>query len=314
MTTPLIEANGVTVRYGSKVAVRDVSFSLEAGQLMGLIGPNGAGKTTLLRALAGLQQLATGEVQAMERPIDAAGEEWTVRRHVGFAPDNPPAYPELTVEQFLTFIGRAYELPNDVVEERIEFWLDALWLTDRRRSLIKALSRGMRQRVVIARALLPNPTIILLDEPAGGLDPAGRVQFRRLLGSLRDQGKALIVSSHILADLHEYCTHVGVMERGCFVRFGSVSELIDGQAHRCRYRLVLARPAPELEGLLRNEVNIERLEVNGSEAFFEFDEDRAEAAALLKRLVLADVAVASLAPMARDLEEAYLQTGVKQVD
>lgn len=310
----LLSAEGVTVRFGRLVAVRDIGFELAGGQLLGLIGPNGAGKTTLLRALAGLQRMAEGRVQVMGQRLDPLETGWSARRHLGFAPDNPPMYPELTIEQFLRFIGRAYDMPAAETEEAIDFWLDQLWLSERRRSVIRTLSRGMRQRVTIARSLLPNPKVILLDEPAGGLDPAGRVQFRQLLAALRDQGKALIVSSHILADLHEYCTHIAIMEQGRFRRYGSVSEITEGGGSRCRYRITLTRPSLDLERLLHARTGVANLEVNGAQAVFEFDEDRAAAAALLRALVLAGAEVASMAPLARDLEEAYLRTGIRQVD
>jgi len=206
---PLLSCDGVHVRFQKLLAVRDVSFQLQGGDLLGLIGPNGAGKTTLLRSIAALQPVTHGKIRVMGETISPDSRD--ILQHIGFTPDTPPAYEELTVRDFLRFIGRGYHLPNRETEERIDFWLEKVWLTEKAETKIKGLSRGMKQRIGLARTLLPNPQVVLLDEPAAGLDPAGRAQFRQLLIDLRQQGKALIVSSHILSDMEEYCTHIGIM-------------------------------------------------------------------------------------------------------
>src|SRR5215208_2755638 len=225
---PVVAVQAVRVRFGALEAVRDVSFNLRPGDLLGLIGPNGAGKTTLLRALAGLQAIDAGAVRVLgQRLVPGAAD---VLRHVGFTPDTPPFYEQLTVRQFLEFIGRGYGLDRAELAERIDFWLEKVWLTEKAEQKVKGLSRGMRQRLGIARTLLPNPAVILLDEPTGGLDPGGRVQFRQLLCDLRDQGKALVVSSHILSDMADYCTHIGIMGAGRMIRLGSVAEIASGAA------------------------------------------------------------------------------------
>lgn len=196
------------MQFGPLMAVRDVSFRLHGGDLLGLIGPNGSGKTTLLRAIAALQPIHLGKVRILGETLHPDAHD--LLRQIGFTPDTPVFYDELTVRDFLRFIGTGYNLPRHETDERIDFWLEKVWLTEKADTKIKGLSRGMRQRIGIARTLLPNPSVILLDEPSAGLDPAGRVQFRQLLCNLRDQGKALIVSSHILSDMGEYCTHAGI--------------------------------------------------------------------------------------------------------
>src|SRR3954469_2239177 len=243
--TALLELRNVRVQFEDLVAVHDVSLGLRPGSLLGLIGPNGAGKTTLLRAAAGLQPVTRGQVIIHDTELAPRNE--TILRHVGFTPDTPPVYEDLTVRQFLRFIAKGYDLLGPEVDERIDFWLEKVWLTEKADSKIKQLSRGMRQRIGIARTLLPNPSVILLDEPAAGLDPAGRVQFRQLLSTLREQGKALIVSSHILADMNEYCTHIGIMAAGRLVQIGTVAQIANhGSGERCRYTIVLARAVANL--------------------------------------------------------------------
>jgi ABC-2 type transport system ATP-binding protein len=304
----------VRVEFGPVVAVGDVSFALRPGDLLGLIGPNGAGKTTLLRAIAGLQPMAAGRVRVVGHEVRPGASD--ALRQIGFTPDSPPFYDTLTVRDYLRFIGKGYELPPAEVEERIDFWLEKVWLGEKAGQKVKALSRGMRQRVGIARTLLPNPALVLLDEPAAGLDPAGRVQFRQLLCDLRDQGKALIVSSHILSDMDEYCTHIGIMRRGEMVRFGTVAQVaaVGEDIGRCRYSLTLAAPLAGLEEVLTGLTDVSEVRVERDRASFEYVSGREAAAGLLAELVTRRVPVASFAPNAPGLEEAYLRAGIGQVD
>ncbi len=310
---PLLRADHVMVRFGRLVAVDGVSLEVRPGELVGLVGPNGAGKTTLLRAMAGLQPVDAGRVTALGEPVVPGN--LAVNRHLGFAADASPVYEELTVGDFLTFIGKAYGLGRGELRERIGFWLEQVWLSGKADAKIRSLSRGMRQRVGIARTLLPNPAVVLLDEPAAGLDPAGRVQFRRLLCSLRDQGKALIVSSHILADLNEYCTHIAIMSAGRIVQLGTVAQMAaaaDGE--RCRYTVVLARPVAGLEKLLATIDGLTGVQWDRDQIVFEYGSRREQAAALLGRLVAAGLPMAEFRAHRADLEEAYLRTGIRQVD
>src|SRR4051812_37781779 len=167
----------------------------------------------------------------------------------------------------------------------------------------------MRQRVGIARTLLPNPSIVLLDEPSAGLDPAGRVQFRQLLCNLRDQGKVLIVSSHNLLDMGEYCTHVGIMSKGRLVRYGTVNEIAaSGDSSRCRYTIILAHPVAGIERMLEEIEAISDVSCDGQRMTLEYTSERDDAAKLLAKLIKLQLPIASFAPNAPGLEEAYLRT------
>jgi ABC-2 type transport system ATP-binding protein len=309
----LLAVDRARVEFGSLVAVRDASFELNGGELLGLIGPNGAGKTTLLRAIAGLQPLTAGQVLILGERVGPRAIH--LGRHIGFTPDTPPVYEALTVREFLQFIAMSYGMEAEDIEARINFWLEQVWLADKAGQKIKALSRGMRQRIGIARTLLPNPNVILLDEPAAGLDPAGRVQFRQLLCNLRDQGKAIIVSSHILADMDEYCTHIAIMSRGSIVRMGTVAQVAAaGEEGRCRYALGLARPVAQLAELLNAIEGVSGVQVDRVRATLEYSSQTEDAARLLAELVARRIPVASFGPLRPDLEEAYLRTGIEQVD
>jgi len=311
--TVLLAVEGVTVTFGNLAAVRAATFQLRAGSLLGLIGPNGAGKTTLLRALASLQPLRLGQIRILGQIVKPGDEQ--AARMIGFTPDVPPVYDALTVGQFLNFIAAGYGIAPEDTSAAVDFWLEKVWLKDKKNQRVRSLSRGMKQRLGIARTMLPNPQIILLDEPAAGLDPAGRVQFRKLLADLRDQGKTLIVSSHILSDMEEYCTHIAIMSHGSLIKFGTVREISAGvDDGRCRYTILLTQSVADIADILDHidgviPVQIERLEVT-----LEYWSDKPRAAELLRQLVDQDVPVAGFAVNAAGLEEAYLRAGIRQVD
>ena len=300
------------MRFGRLTAVADVSFTLGAGQLLGLVGPNGAGKTTLLRVCAGLQVPLGGTARVLGEPVLEPAT--LVRQHIGFGPDDPPAYPDLTIEQFLQFIGGAYGLSPRETDERIDFWLEQLWLTERRRSKIKELSRGMRQRVTLARTFLPQPHVILLDEPLSGIDPAGRIQLRQVLSSLREQGCAMIVSSHILSDLEEVATDVAIIERGRVLRWSRAGDAGGAETAHCRYRLKLLHTTPQHVRDLATIPNLTGVETQNGVITFEYSADELAAAELLRQLVDAGLPVVSFTPLKESLEELYLRAGVQQVD
>jgi ABC-2 type transport system ATP-binding protein len=309
--TVLLAANSVRVEFGPLVAVRNVSFELSGGQLLGLVGPNGAGKTTLLRVLAGLHAPTRGNAEIMGKSV--LGEHELVRHHVGFAPDSPPAYEELTVDQFLHFIAAAYQLSRSEADEAIDFWLDNLWLSARRDARIKELSRGMRQRVTLARTFLPRPHVLLLDEPLVGLDPAGRIQLRRVLAMLRNQGCAMIVSSHILSDLEEIATHIAIIERGSILRWNETGAMHHEEEQRRTFELITVGNGSHKE-LVEAIDGVSHCRQDGSTLTFDYHADDSQAADLLRQLIQENVPVLSFTRVKTSLEETYLRSGVKQVD
>lgn len=313
MSEALLSLENVRVQYGRLLAVDDISFSLRGGDLLGMIGPNGAGKTTTLRAAAGLQAVSTGRVRVLG--YDVFRHPTEVGRHVGFTPDTPAVYDTMVVADFLRFIAQCYEVPWRLAEERIDHWLEMLWLTEKKQAKIGTLSRGMKQRLAVARTLMPDPHLVLMDEPAAGLDPAGRVQFRQLLASLRDQGKAIIVSSHILADLAEYCTHIAIIGHGRLVKYGTVAQVAGSEhEHLARYRVVLAERVGDLGARLAGIPDLARVQADGDVVELDYPRERADAARLLKTLLAAGLPVAEFRALNPDLEQAYLRTGIRQVE
>lgn len=308
----ILAADHVRVQFDTLVAVRDISFELAGGQLLGLIGPNGAGKTTLLRVLAGLQAPTRGRAEVLGKPV--LGEHEIVRQHIGFAPDSPPAYEDLTIEQFLRFICLAYHLDRAESDERIDFWLEQLWLTEKRATKVRHLSRGMRQRVTLARTFIPRPHIILLDEPLSGLDPAGRIQLRKVLTMLRDQGCALVVSSHILSDLEEVSTHIAIIEQGRLLRWTATREWRNADALRRTYRLTVVGDGHLHADVLGAIPGVTNLSHQDGACTLEYAADEASVADLVRRMVAAGIPLTSFTEVRTSLEEEYLKAGVKQVD
>ena len=313
MSEPLLSLRDIRVQYGQFLAVDGVSLELHAGHLLGMIGPNGAGKTTTLRAAAGLQPITTGSIHVLGYDVFAHPVE--VGRHLGLTPDTPALYDTLTVVQYLEFIAHCYDLSRSLARERIDHWLEALWLEEKRAAKIGSLSRGMKQRLAVARTLLSDPHVVLMDEPAAGLDPAGRAQFRRLLANLRDQGKAIIVSSHILADLADYCTHIAIIGHGRLLKSGTVAQVAGAtNIERCHYRVVLARRLGDIATRIAGINGISDAKIDGDVITLECERDREAAARLLTQLLAVGLPVAEFHALEPDLEQAYLQSGVGQVD
>ena len=270
------------------------------------------GKTTLLRTAAGIQPLFCGSVRVMGRPLKSNEKE--LLPHIGFTPDVPSLYETMRVREFLRFISMGHEFNAGEARERIDFWLEKVWLTDKADHVIATLSRGMRQRVALARTLLPNPAVVLLDEPSGGIDPAGRVQFRELLCDLRRQGKAMIVSSHILPDMAQYCTHIAVMAKGSLIRAGTVDEFLGSLGERRRYRITFVRAEKSVEETLATIDNVNGVRTTDSTIILEYLKGPENASRLLKELIQRGLEVTSFTCDDHNLEAAYLQTGIKQVD
>jgi ABC-2 type transport system ATP-binding protein len=203
-------------------ALDGLSLSVRKGEIYGFLGPNGAGKTTTFKILLGLMRPSGGRAEILGRP---AGDV-EVRARVGFLPEAPYFYDYLTAEEFLTFYGQLAGLAKVEVAKRVERLLEVVGLTEARHRQLRKLSRGMLQRVGLAQALIHDPELVLLDEPMSGLDPVGRIQIRNIILGLRDQGKTVFFSSHIIPDVEMICDRVGIVVRGKLVASGRVEELI----------------------------------------------------------------------------------------
>ncbi|MCG8349922.1 MAG: ABC transporter ATP-binding protein [Chloroflexales bacterium] len=221
--TPALETINLTRRYGKTVALEQLSLAISSGSIYGFIGPNGAGKTTTLRLLAGLLEPSSGEIWLMGQRLSRSGSE--AQRLVGYMPDFFGVYSDLRVWEYLDFFARCYGLNAARRRSTVEQLLDLVDLTPKRDAFVQSLSRGMQQRLCLAHALVHDPPLLFLDEPASGLDPRARVELRELLRTLRDMNKTVILSSHILSELAEVCDAIGIIDKGHMIISGSVPEV-----------------------------------------------------------------------------------------
>jgi len=307
MSGPALAIEHLRVDFPEVVAVNDVSLTISAGDVCGLIGPNGAGKTTTMRAITGLQECTRGSVRVAGH--DLTREPSELKKQLGFMPDFSPVYDQLTTVEYLDHFARAYDVPNRA--KRIKECLELTWLTEKTTALCEELSRGMKQRLVLAKTLLPDPQVLLLDEPASGLDPLGRIELRKLLLQLRDANKAVLISSHILAELSGFCNKAAIMERGKLVKFGTITEL--GQQMTQRRMSVKWRNANDKALTILNGAGLKSLTADGQGATFEFEGNADALDELLKTLIVAGVRVTEWRGLGDDLEQIFLQSGAKEL-
>ena len=221
--TPVVETRGLVKRYGDHLAVAGVDLLVGPGEIYGLVGPNGAGKTTTMKILATLLAPTAGEAFVTGIPVHADPLE--VRRRIGYMPDFYGVYDDLRVWEYLDFFARCYGVPANRRPTMINELLEIVGLTEKRDGYVETMSRGMRQRLCLAHTLVHDPALLILDEPASGLDPRARVEMREILRELRAMGKTILVSSHILPELGEMCTGVAIIDRGQLLRSGSIDEI-----------------------------------------------------------------------------------------
>ncbi len=221
----MIEIKGITKKFGSLVAVDDLSLEIGEGELFGFIGPNGAGKSTTMKVLACLIRPDSGSAKVCGFSTKNEGEQ--IRRVIGYMTDFLGVYDDLTVDEYLQFFAAAFSLTRSRRRSVIDAVLELTNLTEKKRAMVSSLSRGMQQRLGVARVLIHEPKVLLLDEPASGLDPRARIEMRELLVRLRDMGKCLMVSSHILTELGEMSTSIGIIEKGKLVYAGTLADALE---------------------------------------------------------------------------------------
>jgi ABC-2 type transport system ATP-binding protein len=301
-----IEVHGLSFEYPGVRALDDVSFRIDAGGVTALVGPNGSGKTTLFRCVAGLEQPLTGSVRLAD--IDVLEAPRVSHRKVGFLSDFFGLYDALSVRRCLAHAAASNGVPEDRVAETVERTAARMDLADKLERRAGELSRGQRQRVAIGQALVHGPEVLLLDEPASGLDPEARHSLAVLFRSLSADGVTLVVSSHILAELDEYSTHMLVLRGGRLIENRAVA--LAGVAGR-RLRIVVAEEMPVLSLQLARVGGVRVVQSDRRSAIVEMEGGPAEQAALLARLVAAGMPVCELSEEREDLQASYLRTVTK---
>ncbi|MBM3986903.1 MAG: ABC transporter ATP-binding protein [Planctomycetes bacterium] len=299
-----LEVRAITKRFGALTAVDAVSFTVAPGEIMGFIGPNGAGKTTTMRICSTLELPDSGDVRVdgisvTEHPREA-------RARIGFMPDSYGAYANTTIHEYLDFFARAYGIRGDARRSVLERVIEFTSLGDLREKHIDALSKGMKQRLCLAKTLLHDPAVLILDEPAAGLDPRARVELRELVKALAGMGKSILISSHILTELAEMCTTVTVIERGTVRGSGSVESIARGVSGIQRIYARSIAGAERLERALLELPFVKNAHIEREGVAFDFEGDEAAAASLLATLAGAGLGLCEFAPKTVDLEDVFL--------
>ncbi|BAQ64251.1 ABC transporter ATP-binding protein [Geminocystis sp. NIES-3709] len=308
-----IETVGLTKRFERHIAVNDVDLQVKKRDIYGLIGPNGAGKTTLIRMLAAAENPTKGEIYLNGDRLLLDESNQHLKQHIGYLPDDFPLYDDLTVIDYLEYFARLYNLKQPQRHQRIQEVLELVNLESKRNALIATLSRGMKQRLSLARTVIHLPTILLLDEPVSGLDPIARMDFRESIKTLQQTGMTIIISSHVLSDLAELCNAVGIMELGCLVENTTLQNLYS-RLSRQQIMISILGEDDKLEAELKNWDTVKAWEkLPHGQIKVEFTGNTENSANLLKSLIEAGIPINDFHCQQEDLESIFLRLGHKQV-
>lgn len=308
-----IATYGLTKRFERQLAVNEVDLRIKSGEVYGLIGPNGAGKTTLIRMLAAAEEPTKGEIYLNGDRLLRDDTNPQLKKRLGYLPDDFPLYDDLAVWDYLDYFARLYRLQQPFRHRRLYEVLELVQLENKRKSLISTLSRGMKQRLSLARTIIHEPILLLLDEPVSGLDPLARMQFRQIIKILQEAGMTILISSHVLSDLAELCTSIGIMELGFLVESASLKELY---RRLSRQQIIIATlgKMETLQRELSQNSLVEKWEVisgtNKLKVYFSGGEP--ESAQLLRSLVRAEIPLTEFHCSQEDLESIFLKLDHKQ--
>lgn len=302
---PCIELRRIFRFFGTTKAVQDISFTIPRGSVFGYIGPNGAGKTTSMRILATLDLPSYGE--AFIDGLSCINDPELVRHRLGYMPDSYGTYRDVNCWEYLDFYARAYGLTGWDRLKRLRWVLDFTGTGKIAEKPIRGLSKGMKQRLCLGRALIHDPSVLILDEPAAGLDPRARIELRQMIGELASRGKTIIISSHILTELAEMCDRVGIIEQGRLLATGTVDEI---QRERAEHRELVIRLLSDTTlgaNLVREREFVNRVSIEGELLRIEFTGDMKAQAELVTELVRGGCVVAEAIANSKSLEDVFLQ-------
>ncbi|BCL33878.1 ABC transporter ATP-binding protein [Nostoc sp. MS1] len=308
-----IRTCGLTKQFERHLAVNNVDLEIQAGEVYGLIGPNGAGKTTLIRMLAAAEEPTTGEIYINGEQLRLDKSNPTLKRLLGYLPDDYPLYEDLTVWDYLDYFARLYRLREPRRTQRLHEVLELIQLENKRKSRISTLSRGMKQRLSLARTIIHEPIVLFLDEPVSGLDPIARMQFRQIIKALQEAGMTIFISSHVLSDLAELCTSIGIMELGFLVESASLKELYQ----RLSQQQIVLSTLDNIElliGELKHHPLVEYLEPipDKNSVRVNFSGTQEDCAELLRSLIISGIPITNFHCTQEDLESIFLKLGHKQ--
>lgn len=300
----MLKVEGLRKVYGPLVAVEGIRFELQPGDIFGFIGSNGAGKTTTIRMLATLLEPSGGTATLDGHDLLNAPNE--IRRRIGYMPDFFGLYDDVKVWEYLDFFATVYRVPARQRKEVIDNVLELTDLTVKRDAFVQSLSRGMQQRLCLAKCLVHDPTLLLLDEPASGLDPRARAELKELILELSRMGKIVIVSSHILPELSDFCNTVGIIEKGKLLAFGPVSQIVSGIRQARRLLIKSLDQDPQAMALIQKNPHVREMEPVGSGIAVDFVGTLHEQADLLDELIRNGIRVVEFHEEAANLQDVFL--------
>ncbi len=314
-----VELRAISKTYdGVTYAVRDIDLTIPRGSILGLIGPNGAGKSTALRMVAAVMEPTQGTIHYDGTAPEDTISQQEIRSRIGFLGDGNPLYKDMTTSEYLTFFGQCFGLRGASLAEKVEDVLTTFNLRGKADAKCRALSKGMRQRLLVARCLLHDPSLLILDEPADGLDPRGRSDLRTIVSQIRDRGVTIIISSHILRELDDLCDQVAILQRGRIVVSGDVTDIIDRyEVSRLVYELRLLDGVEQAKAILaKRRVLVEGETVaDGLTALsLQVQGDDAAVADMLAELCGASVRVVTCSRIRSRLEDVYNRLSEDQVN
>lgn len=308
---PMMELRGLHRYFGRTRAVEDVSFEVRRGHVFGYIGPNGAGKTTSMRILATLDIPTAGD--ALVDGFSVVHDPERARKRLGFMPDYFGTYPNTNVREYLDFFARAYGLMGAQRLRALRHVMSFTRLDQMAEKPIGGLSKGMKQRLCLGRTMIHDPAVLVLDEPAAGLDPRARIELREMIGQLAADGKAILISSHILTELAEMCDQVGIIEQGRLLAVGSVDDIQRGQQTQRAVHITVLENVEGLLAWLSSRQDVHEPQTSGAEVRFLHDGTESSEADLLRELVLAGFRVSSFGSRSKSLEDVFMQVTAGKV-
>ncbi|HEY9689679.1 MAG TPA: ABC transporter ATP-binding protein [Coleofasciculaceae cyanobacterium] len=308
-----IETRSLTKRFDRKIAVDSIDLTIAPGQVYGLIGPNGAGKTTLIRMLAAVEEPTIGEILIDGERLDNRDRRAKLKQRIGFLPDDFPVYDNLNVWDYLDYFARLYGLRNQRLRTRLYEVLDFVQLLPQRHSPIATLSRGMKQRLSLARTIIHEPILLLLDEPVSGLDPIARLEFRNLIRILQGAGMTVLISSHVLSDLAELCTAIGIMELGQLVASAPIDDLY-ARFSRQTLNIATLDRLDDLQAIVQADRRAIAWELHPTarRIAVEFQGNETDCADLLQTIARAGIPITEFRRDRETLEQIFLKLGHQQ--
>lgn len=301
----MLYINDLTKNYGSFTAVNHLSLHIPEGDLFGFVGPNGAGKTTTIRIVCGLLRASSGSVR-IGGTAAAVGSK-TMKRMIGYVPDFFGVYDNLKVREYMDMYGSMYGMDSRDIAKLTDDLLELVNLSDKKEEYVDTLSRGMKQRLCVARALLHNPKLLILDEPSSGLDPRARVEMKELLKNLHSMGKTIVISSHILSELSEMCNSIGIMNRGQLITAGRIEDIMQQISGGKRMHIQVASGMESAVRILKEQAGIRIESVRENEIIMLFNGSDEEISALIGLMIQNQVVLTGFYREEGSLESLFMQ-------